>query len=95
MRLVLFLEMSENITMHLAVEKTLLSLIAFHGHSAMFVCELSGGVSLYTVGGVHYSIRDDGTARAIYPAEVSPTGPAPNPADIALVMRRAFDDVKW
>ena len=60
-------------TIQLAVEKTLLRLIEIHGHSAMYVCDLGGDVSLYTVGGFNYAIRDDGTAHAIHPAEVFPT----------------------
>jgi hypothetical protein len=63
--------MSENMTKNM--EKTIRHLIAAHGHSAMFVCYLDGGVSLYIIGDIHYAIREDGTARSIHPTEVSST----------------------
>lgn len=53
------LETSEHMTIQ--VENTLLRLIAVHGYSAMFVCHLGEGISLYSIGGIMYRIRGDGT----------------------------------
>lgn len=47
--------------MTIQVENTLRRLIAIHGYSAMFVRHMGEGIGLYSVGGILYRIRGDGT----------------------------------
>jgi hypothetical protein len=43
------------------VYNTLHRLVAHHGYSAMFVQHMGGGIYLYSIGGILYRIRGDGT----------------------------------
>lgn len=47
--------------MTIQVQNTIRRLVARHGYSAMFVCHLGEGISLYSIGGIKYRIRGDGT----------------------------------
>ena len=47
--------------MTVQVENTLRSLETHHGYAAEFVQSMGYGISLYSVGGIIYSIRGDGT----------------------------------
>ena len=43
------------------IQNTIRRLAAHHGYSAMFVENLGYGILLYSIGGMMYRIRGDGT----------------------------------
>jgi len=43
------------------VKSTVRRLVAYHGYSATFVENLGYGIFLYSIGGIMYRIRGDGT----------------------------------
>lgn len=43
------------------IQNVIRKLVAHHGYSAQFVETLADGVYLYSVGGIMYRIRGDGT----------------------------------
>lgn len=43
------------------VQNTVRRLVARHGYSATFVQNLGEGILLYSIGGIMYRIRGDGT----------------------------------
>ncbi len=43
------------------VQNTVRRLVARHGYSATFVQHLGEGIVLYSIGGIMYRIRGDGT----------------------------------
>lgn len=47
--------------MTIQVQNTIRRLVARHGYSATFVQSLGEGISLYSIGGIMYRIRGDGT----------------------------------
>lgn len=47
--------------MTIQVQNTVRRLVARHGYSATFVQHMGEGISLYSIGGVYYRIRGDGT----------------------------------
>ena len=47
--------------MTIQVQHTLRRLVAHHGYSATFVQHMGEGISLYSIGGIMYRIRGDGT----------------------------------
>jgi hypothetical protein len=47
--------------MTIQVQNTIRRLVARHGYSATFVQHMGEGISLYSVGGIMYRIRGDGT----------------------------------
>lgn len=47
--------------MTIQVQNTIRRLIARHGYSATFVQHLGEGICLYSIGGIMYRIRGDGT----------------------------------
>jgi hypothetical protein len=51
--------MSENMTIQ--VQNTLHRLVAHHGYSATFVQYMGEGICMYSIGGIMYRIRGDGT----------------------------------
>jgi hypothetical protein len=53
------LDMSENMTIQ--VQNTLRRLVAHHGYSATFVQHMGEGICMYSIGGIMYRIRGDGT----------------------------------
>lgn len=53
------LEQVESITPQM--RNTINRLSDHHGYSATFIKNLSNGVSLYSIGGIYYKIRGDGT----------------------------------
>jgi len=48
-------------TMTIQVQHTIRRLVARHGYSATFVQHMGEGISLYSIGGIMYRIRGDGT----------------------------------
>ncbi len=47
--------------MTIQVQNTIRRLVAHHGYSATFVRHMGEGIVLYSIGGIHYRIRGDGT----------------------------------
>lgn len=47
--------------MTIQVQNTIRRLVARHGYSATFVQHMGEGISLYSIGGIMYRIRGDGT----------------------------------
>jgi hypothetical protein len=47
--------------MTIQVQHTIRRLVARHGYSATFVQHMGEGISLYSIGGIMYRIRGDGT----------------------------------
>ena len=47
--------------MTIQVQNTIRRLVAHHGYSATFVQHMGEGISLYSIGGIMYRIRGDGT----------------------------------
>ncbi len=47
--------------MTIQVQNTIHSLVARHGYSATFVQHMGEGICLYSIGGIMYRIRGDGT----------------------------------
>lgn len=47
--------------MTIQVQNTIRRLVARHGYSATFVQHMGEGILLYSIGGVMYRIRGDGT----------------------------------
>ena len=47
--------------MTIQIQNTLSRLIARHGYSATFVRNMGEGIYLYSIGGIMYRIRGDGT----------------------------------
>lgn len=47
--------------MTIQIQNTLSRLVARHGYSATFVQHLGEGIVLYSIGGIYYRIRGDGT----------------------------------
>ena len=47
--------------MTIQVQNTIRRLVARHGYSATFVQNLGEGIYLYSIGGIMYRIRGDGT----------------------------------
>ena len=47
--------------MTIQVQHTISRLVARHGYSATFVQHMEQGISLYSIGGIMYRIRGDGT----------------------------------
>ena len=43
------------------IQNTLRRLVARHGYSAMFVQNMGEGIYLYSIGGIMYRLRGDGT----------------------------------
>jgi hypothetical protein len=43
------------------IQNTLRRLVARHGYSATFVQNMGNGIYLYSIGGIMYRIRGDGT----------------------------------
>lgn len=58
-KLNMVLEQVESITPQM--RNTINRLSDHHGYSATFIKNLSNGVSLYSIGGIYYKIRGDGT----------------------------------
>jgi hypothetical protein len=53
--------MEKEIKMTIQVQNTIRRLVARHGYSATFVQHMGEGISLYSIGGIMYRIRGDGT----------------------------------
>lgn len=47
--------------MTIQIQNTLRRLVARHGYSATFVQHMGEGICLYSIGGIMYRIRGDGT----------------------------------
>ena len=47
--------------MTIQVQNAIRRLVAHHGYSATFVRHMGEGISLYSIGGIMYRIRGDGT----------------------------------
>ena len=47
--------------MTIQVQNTIRRLVAHHGYSATFVRNLGEGIYLYSIGGIMYRVRGDGT----------------------------------
>jgi hypothetical protein len=47
--------------MTIQVQNTIRNLVARHGYSATFVQHMGEGICLYSIGGIMYRIRGDGT----------------------------------
>ena len=47
--------------MTIQVQNTIRRLVAYHGYSATLVHHMGEGISLYSIGGIFYRIRGDGT----------------------------------
>ena len=47
--------------MTIQVQNTIRRLVARHGYSATFVRNMGEGILLYSIGGIFYRIRGDGT----------------------------------
>lgn len=43
------------------IQNTIRRLVAHHGYSATFVKHMGEGIVLYSIGGIFYRIRGDGT----------------------------------
>ncbi len=43
------------------IQNTIRRLVARHGYSATFVQNMGNGIYLYSIGGIMYRIRGDGT----------------------------------
>jgi len=48
-------------TMTIQIQNTVRRLVARHGYSATFVQHMGEGIVLYSIGGIMYRIRGDGT----------------------------------
>lgn len=47
--------------MTIQLENTLNSLVAHHGYDAEFVEDMGYGITVWSIGGIYYTIRGDGT----------------------------------
>jgi hypothetical protein len=47
--------------MTIQTQNTIRRLVAHHGYSATFVQHMGEGICLYSIGGIMYRIRGDGT----------------------------------
>jgi len=57
----LYIIQSKEKEMTIQVQNTIRRLVAHHGYSATFVQNMGEGIYLYSIGGIMYRIRGDGT----------------------------------